>query len=88
MVARVVKQAEIDRTPEAKAAMDTEWQELVDKSCCLHEKVREFRDVSAEAFKNGIKTSSNSGGWVSRLDCSRLSSGRNANAHALISVRD
>ncbi|CAE7494367.1 GIP, partial [Symbiodinium sp. CCMP2456] len=31
LVARVVNQAEIDRTPEAKAAMDKEWQKLVDK---------------------------------------------------------
>ena len=33
LVARVVNQAEIDRTPEAKTAMDKEWQKLVDKSC-------------------------------------------------------
>ena len=46
LVARVVSQAEIDRTPEAKAAMDKEWQKLVDKSCW---KVREYRDVAREA---------------------------------------
>ena len=55
-MARVVNQAEIDRTPAAKAAMDKEWQKLVDKSCWLHSKVREFRDVSAEAIRKGIKT--------------------------------
>ena len=49
LVARVVSQAEIDRTPEAKTAMDKEWQKLFDKSCWLHEKVREYRDVAAEA---------------------------------------
>ncbi|OLQ04708.1 hypothetical protein AK812_SmicGene12191 [Symbiodinium microadriaticum] len=31
-------EAEIDRTPEAKTAMDKEWQKLVDKSCWLHSK--------------------------------------------------
>ena len=36
LVARVVNQAEIDRTPAGKAAMDKEWQKLVDKSCWLH----------------------------------------------------
>ena len=49
LVARVVSQAEIDRTPEAKAAMDTEWQKLVDKSCWLEKKVREYREVAREA---------------------------------------
>ena len=48
LVARVVSQAEIDRTPDAKATMDKEWQKLVDKSCWL-EKVREYRDVAREA---------------------------------------
>ena len=49
LVARVVSQAEIDRTPEAKAAMDKGWQKLVDKSCWLEKKVREYRDVAREA---------------------------------------
>ena len=49
LVARVFSQAEIDRTPEAKAAMDKEWQKLVDKSCWLEKKVREYRDVAREA---------------------------------------
>ena len=44
LVARVVSQAEIDRTPEAKAG-----QKLVDKSCWLEKKVREYRDVAREA---------------------------------------
>ena len=38
LVAGVVNQAGTDRTPEAKAAMDEEWQNLVDKSCWLPEK--------------------------------------------------
>ena len=49
LVARVVSQAEIDRTPEAKAAMDNERQKLVDKSCWLEQKVCEYRDVAREA---------------------------------------
>ena len=55
LVARVVNQAEIDRTPEAKTAMDKEWQKLVDKSCWLHSKVRDYRDVVADAVGKGIK---------------------------------
>ena len=55
LVARVVNQAEIDRTPEAKTAMDKEWQKLVDKSCWLHTKVREYRDVVADVVSRGIK---------------------------------
>ena len=47
--ARVVSQAEIDRTPDAKAAVDKEWQKLVDKSCWLEKKVRDYRDVAREA---------------------------------------
>ena len=49
LVARVVSQAEIDRTPDAKAAMDKKWQKLVDKSCWLEKKVREYHEVAREA---------------------------------------
>ena len=49
LVARVVSQAEIHRTPDAKAAMDKEWQKLVNKSCWLEKRVREYRDVAREA---------------------------------------
>ena len=49
LVMRVVSQAEIYRTPEAKASMDKEWQKLVDKSCWLEKKVRESRGVAREA---------------------------------------
>ena len=55
LVARVVSQAEDKRTPAAKAAMDKEWQKLVHKFRWLEKKVREFRDVSAEAKKSGKK---------------------------------
>ena len=55
LVARVVSQAEVERTPAAKAAMDKEWQKLVDKSCWLEKKVREFQDVTAEAKRSNKK---------------------------------
>ena len=48
LVARVVSQAKVEGTPAAKAAMDKEWQQLVDKSCWLEKKVHEFRDISAD----------------------------------------
>ena len=35
LVARLVSQAEVDRTPDAKAAMDKEWKKLADKACWL-----------------------------------------------------
>ena len=49
LFAWVVSQAEIDGSPEAKAAMDKQWQKLVYKSCWLEKKVREYRDVAREA---------------------------------------
>ena len=55
LVARVVSQAEVERTPAAKVAMDKEWQKLVDKSCWLEKKVREFQDVTAEAKRSNKK---------------------------------
>ena len=55
LVARVVSQAEVERTPAAKAAMDKEWKKLVDKSCWLEKKVREFHEVAAEAKHSNKK---------------------------------
>ena len=49
LVARVVGAKEIESTPAAKAAMDKEWKKLCDKACWLEKKVREYRDVAAEA---------------------------------------
>ena len=49
LVARLVSQAEVERTPDAKAAMDKEWKKLTDKGCWLEDKVREFPDVQREA---------------------------------------
>ena len=39
LVARLVSQAEVDRTPDAKAAMDKEWKKLTDKGCWSEDKV-------------------------------------------------
>ena len=33
LVARLVSQAEVDRTPDAKAAIDKEWNKLTDQGC-------------------------------------------------------
>ena len=55
MVARVVSQAEIDKTPEAQKAMDAEWEKLRKKTCWLEDKAREYDDVAAEARKNDAK---------------------------------
>ena len=39
----------MDRTPDAKAGVDKEWQKLVDKSCWLEKKVHEYDNVAREA---------------------------------------
>ena len=49
LVARLVSQAEVDRTPDAEAAMDKEWQKLTDTGCWLEDKVRGFPGVQREA---------------------------------------
>ncbi|CAE7341728.1 unnamed protein product [Symbiodinium natans] len=54
-VARVVGPKEIESTPAAKEAMDREWKKLADKSCWLEKKVREYRDVAAEAKHKNVK---------------------------------
>ena len=56
LVARVVGKAEINQTPEAKAAMDKEWKKLADKSCWLEKQVREYKDVAKEAQQKNLKT--------------------------------
>ena len=55
LVARSVSQAEVDRTPAAKKAMDAEWENLRSKTAWLEEQVREFDDVSGEPSKNQKK---------------------------------
>ena len=55
LVARLVSQAEVDRTPDAKAAMDKEWKKLADKACWLEKKVREYRDVVKQHQEDGTK---------------------------------
>ena len=53
VVARPVGKAEIARVPEAKKAMDKEWNRLRDKRVWIEEKPREWDEVRAEAKKNG-----------------------------------
>ena len=55
LVARVVGAKEIERTPAAMEAMDREWKKLASKSCWLEKKVREYRDVVAEAKHKNVK---------------------------------
>ena len=55
LVARLVSQAEVDRTPDAKAAMDKEWKKLADKACWLEKKVKEYRDVAKQHQEDGTK---------------------------------
>ena len=55
MVARVVSQSEINRTPEAQKAMDAVWEKLRKNTCWLEHKVREYDDVANEARKNNAK---------------------------------
>ncbi|CAE7357742.1 GIP, partial [Symbiodinium pilosum] len=55
LVARLVSQSEVERTPDAKAAMDKEWKKLVDKACWLTKKAREYKDVIREHQAQGTK---------------------------------
>eukprot|EP00439_Symbiodinium_sp_Y106_P003807 s9334_g1.t1 len=72
LVARVVNQAEIDRTPAAKQAMDKEWQKLVDKSCWLHSKFLEDNQATitivnkgdSEKMRHTDRTQNISFGWL------------------------
>ena len=49
LVARLVSQAEVDRTPDPKSAMDKDWKKLTDNDGWLADKVRQFPDVQGEA---------------------------------------
>ena len=55
LIARLVPQSEVERTPDAKAAMDKEWKKLVDKACWLTKKAREYKDVIREHQAKGTK---------------------------------
>ena len=53
LVAKILQQPEIQRTPAAKAALDKEWQKLVDKG--IEKQVREYDQVASEAQKKKLK---------------------------------
>ena len=55
LVARPVGQKEINNTPAAQAALDKEWNNLVNKGAWDYSTVREWDDVSKEAIKNKTK---------------------------------
>ena len=55
LVAKILQQPEIQRTPAAKAALDKEWQKLVDKGCWIEKQVREYDQVASEAQKKKLK---------------------------------
>ena len=52
-VARLVTKDEISKNPKAKAALDKEWQNLKNKGVWDEARVRECRDIVAEARRKG-----------------------------------
>ena len=52
-VARLVSKDEIASNPKAKAALDKEWENLRTKGVWDEKRVRECRDIVAEARRNG-----------------------------------
>ena len=52
LVARLVTKEEVARTPKAKEALDKEWQNLKNKGVWDESRVRECRDIIADAKKN------------------------------------
>ena len=52
-VARLVSKDEIASNPKAKAALDKEWENLRNKGVWDEKRVRECRDIVAEARRNG-----------------------------------
>ena len=53
LVARLVPAYEVASTPEAKAALDKEWEKLMKKVCWVEDKAREFDEVASEAKRTG-----------------------------------
>ena len=51
-VARLVSKEEVARNPKAKAALDKEWDNLRNKGVWDEKRVRECRDIVAEARRN------------------------------------
>ena len=55
VVAKVLSPKEVSNNPAAQAALDKEWQKLVDKGCWVEKKVREYEAVASEAKKDNAK---------------------------------
>ena len=55
VVAKVLSPKEVSTNPAAQAALDKEWQKLVDKGCWVEKKVREYEAVASEAKKDSAK---------------------------------
>ena len=55
VVAKVLSPKEVSTNPAAQAALDKEWQKLVDKGCWIEKKVREYVSVASEAKKGNGK---------------------------------
>ena len=55
VVAKVLSPKEVSTNPAAQAALDKEWQKLVDKGCWVEKKVREYEAVASEAKKDNAK---------------------------------
>ena len=55
VVAKVLSPKEVSTNPAAQAALDKEWQKLVDTGCWVEKKVREYEAVASEAKKDNAK---------------------------------
>ena len=55
VVAKVLSPKEVSTNPAAHAALDKEWQKLVDKGCWVEKRVREYEAVASEAKKENAK---------------------------------
>ena len=55
VVAKVLSPKEVSTNPAAQAALDKEWQKLVDKGCWVEKKAREYEAVASEAKKDNAK---------------------------------
>ena len=55
VVAKVLSPKEVSTNPAAQAALDKEWQKLVDKGCWVEKKVREYEAVASKAKKDNAK---------------------------------
>ena len=55
LVAKILQQPEIQRAPDAKAALDKEWQKLTDKGCWIEKQGWEYDQAASEIQKKKLK---------------------------------